>query len=50
MNKAKEFLLTFPHAEVQEIAGKSGFTDSSHFIAMFKKTTGMTPLEFRKLN
>ena len=50
MNKAKELLLTFPHAEVQEIARKSGFTDSSHFIAMFKKTTGMTPLEFRKLN
>ena len=50
MNKAKELLLTFPHAEVQEIARQSGFTDSSHFIAMFKKTTGMTPLEFRKLN
>ncbi len=50
MNKAKEFLLTFPHVEVQEIARRSGFTDSSHFIAMFKKTTGMTPLEFRKLN
>lgn len=50
INKAKEFLLTFPHIEVQEIARRSGFTDSSHFIAMFKKTTGLTPLEFRKLN
>lgn len=50
INKAKEFLLTFPHAEVQEIARQSGFTDSSHFISMFKKITGLTPLAFRKLN
>lgn len=50
ISKAKEFLLTNPHLKIQEIALKSGFFDTSHFIAIFKKTTGFTPLEFRKLN
>ena len=50
INKAKEFLLTYPRMEVQEIAHRVGFPDSSHFIAMFKKITGMTPLEFRRMN
>ena len=50
MNKSKEFLLTYPQMEVQEIAHRVGFPDSSHFIAMFKKRMGMTPLEFRKLS
>ena len=26
----------------------TGYLDTSHFIAMFKKATGLTPLEFRK--
>lgn len=50
INKAKELLLTNPHWKVQEIAQKVGFPDSSHFIAIFKKTTGFTPFQFRKLN
>nr|WP_308626641.1 AraC family transcriptional regulator [uncultured Eisenbergiella sp.] len=50
INKAKEFLLTDPRMEVQKIALRVGFLDTSHFIAMFKKVTGLTPLEFRKLN
>lgn len=50
INKAKEFLLLNPQMEVQEISQRSGFLDSSHFIFMFKKITGFTPLEFRKLN
>ncbi len=28
----------------------TGFSDTSHFISMFKKATGMTPLEFRKMH
>ena len=35
--------------EVQEIAAQTGFSDPSHFIAMFRKNTGRTPLEFRKI-
>ena len=50
INKAREFLVSRPDMEVQQIAGKTGFSDTSHFIAMFKKITGFTPLEFRKLN
>ena len=50
INKAKEFLLVHQHMEVQEIAARTGFPDSSHFIAMFRKMTGVTPLEFRKIN
>ncbi|MEZ3488231.1 MAG: helix-turn-helix transcriptional regulator [Lachnospiraceae bacterium] len=50
INKAREFLVSRPDMEVQQIAGETGFSDTSHFIAMFKKITGFTPLEFRKLN
>ena len=50
INKAKEYLMLYQRMEVQEIAGKTGFQDSSHFIAMFRKMTGVTPLEFRKIN
>lgn len=48
--KARELLLSSPRSEVQEIARQTGFTDPSHFIAVFRKITGVTPLEFRKLN
>lgn len=50
ISKAKEFLITDPRLEVQHIALKTGFTDASHFIAVFRRITGVTPLEFRKLN
>lgn len=50
INKAKEYLMLYQRMEVQEISGKTGFLDTSHFIAMFRKMTGVTPLEFRKIN
>lgn len=50
INKARELLVSKPRMEVQQIAGETGFSDASHFIAMFKKVTGVTPLEFRRLN
>lgn len=49
INKSKEFLLTHTHMKVQEIALASGFTDTSHFISIFRKYTGTTPLDFRKI-
>lgn len=49
INKAKELLLTHPHIKVQEIALSTGFTDTSHFISIFRKYTGTTPLDFRKI-
>ncbi len=50
ISKAKEFLITTPRLEVQEVARRSGFTDSSHFIAVFKRAVGTTPLDFRRMN
>lgn len=50
INRARELLVSNPRMEVQQIARQTGFSDTSHFIAMFKKTAGVTPLEFRRLN
>ena len=50
INKAKGLLITAPHLKIQEISLLTGFSSTSHFIAMFKKTAGITPLQFRKLN
>jgi AraC-like DNA-binding protein len=50
INRARELLISNPRLEVQQVARQTGFGDASHFIAMFKKTTGVTPLEFRRLN
>ncbi|MDO4299097.1 MAG: AraC family transcriptional regulator [Lachnospiraceae bacterium] len=49
LNKAKELLISHPHLDIQDIAGLVGFDNPSHFIAMFKKHAGITPLEFRTL-
>ena len=50
INHARELLIMYPHLKVQQIAGKCGYSDVSHFIAMFRKITGITPLEYRKIN
>ena len=50
ISRAKELLLSSPRMEVQEIARRSGYADASHFIAVFKKLTGVTPLDFRRSN
>ena len=50
INKAKEFLLLKRNRKVQDIAHDVGYTDSSHFIVMFRQFCGMTPMEFRKLH
>lgn len=48
IGKAKEILISRPHLSIQHVANLSGYLDASHFIAMFKKVTGVTPLEFRR--
>lgn len=50
INKAKELLLINSRRKVQDIASDVGYSDASHFIVMFKKLTGMTPAQFRKLH
>lgn len=49
ISRAKE-LLSRGRMEIQQIAGEVGFEESSHFIAVFKKRTGLTPYQFRKMN
>lgn len=50
ISKAKELLIQRPQVEIRHISYQVGFEDASHFIAMFKKTVGMTPGEFRLLH
>ena len=47
INEAKRYLLANSKMEIQEIARQVGFGSTSHFIAVFKKKTGITPLSFR---
>ena len=49
ISHARELLLSRPDMKIQDVAGASGFSDASHFIAMFRKVTGTTPLDFRKM-
>lgn len=50
MNKAKERLASNPEHTVSSIASETGFRDASHFVATFRKHTGMTPQQFRRLH
>lgn len=50
ISKAKELLISNPHMDIRSVALNTGYTDASHFIVIFKKLTGVTPLEFRRLN
>ena len=50
LNMAKYYLCSHKNIKVKEIASKVGFHDASYFCAVFKKSEGMTPDEFRKIN
>lgn len=50
ISKAKEILITEPRLDIQTVAHLTGFSDASHFISVFHKIVGITPLEFRKMN
>jgi AraC family transcriptional regulator len=43
-------LLSNSRTPMAEIASKCGFSDQSHFCALFKKYSGMTPAKFRDLS
>jgi two-component system response regulator YesN len=47
MNKSKK-LLKESNLSVADIAEKTGFTSSSYFYRLFKKSNGVTPNDFRK--
>jgi AraC family transcriptional regulator len=43
-------LLSNSELSMMEIASTCGFSDQSHFCALFKKLSGMTPVKFRNLS
>ena len=47
---AKSLMVQNPKLIVSDIAEKSGFLSSSHFIRLFKEKTGQTPARWRKQN
>ncbi len=47
MEEAKKLLKT-TDSKSYEIAEKTGFTDPGYFSIIFKKTTGLTPMEYRR--
>lgn len=47
ISRAKE-LLRFSSDSVERIASLCGFQDTAYFIRMFKRSEGMTPLEYRR--
>ncbi len=48
MKEAKE-LLCDGHLHIEDIAEKVGYADTKYFVKLFKKSTGLTPQEYRKL-
>ncbi len=49
LRKAKELLIGMPDASVKAIAELVGFRDASHFVATFRRKTGLPPEQFRRL-
>jgi len=48
ITRAKE-LLQYSDLPVADVAERVGFDNASHFIQMFKRRTGQTPLAFRRM-
>ena len=46
--KAIELLLSHPEKSIEKISEELGFESTVYFRKLFKKTTGKTPLEYRK--
>ncbi|MBD2844188.1 helix-turn-helix domain-containing protein [Paenibacillus sp. IB182496] len=49
IRRAKALLVRDSNATVADIAAACGFRDASHFIAVFRRHTSMTPLQYRRL-
>lgn len=50
IRKGKELLLGDRTATVKSVAGRVGFRDASHFVATFRRQSGITPEQFRRLH
>lgn len=49
MEKAKELLLKYPDATIQEVADAVGYSDTYHFSKLFKKFCSISPSGYRVL-
>ncbi|MDG0813247.1 AraC family transcriptional regulator [Cohnella rhizosphaerae] len=49
IRKAKEMLIGRPQEKVARVATLAGFRDTSHFVATFRRKTGLPPDKFRQL-
>ncbi|ASA25940.1 AraC family transcriptional regulator [Paenibacillus donghaensis] len=50
IRKSKELLVSQPQLTVKAISRLVGFRDASHYVATFRKQSGTTPEQFRRLN
>ena len=50
IDAAKDMLLTQQSLSMSDIAAKCGFENQSYFNYVFKKETGMTPTEYKKIS
>lgn len=50
IEKSKSLLYYYPEKNITQISELSGFKTVSHYISVFKKSTGYTPSQFRKLH
>ncbi|MNO27361.1 Arabinose operon regulatory protein [compost metagenome] len=50
IRKSKELLVSQPGLTVKAISQQVGFRDVSHFVATFRKQSGTTPDQFRRLH
>ncbi len=48
MKKAREMLIMYPRESIMSIGRACGYADASQFIALFRRTWGMTPSRYRK--
>lgn len=47
LSRARVMLIEHPEMKIREVASKCGFENPSYFGEVFKKETGMTPVEYR---
>ncbi len=50
INRSKAFLMQHPDWQIRKIAREAGYENEGYFSYIFKKQTGLTPSQFRRLN